>query len=175
MKRLVCSAAVASALLAITAIPSGAAVLNISGVSSEAGTPYDDTYSFRLPTTETVDISGGEMNIASFTLSGLPISYTFDPSTLPTGFNSFYSFDGSTTLGPGTYSLVVTGTGGEGTKFPGNFSFYGGLISTSGAISPVPIPGTLVLFLSGLGLLGFWGWAKGRKPGFEMGSPEATA
>ena len=145
MKRLICSAAVASALLAATAIPSGAAVLNISGVSSEAGTPYDDTYSFRLPTTETVDVAGGEMNIASFTLTGLPISYTFNPSTLPT-FDSLYSFDGSATLGPGTYSLVVTGTGGEGTTFPGNFSFYGGVITTSGAISPVPIPGTLVLF-----------------------------
>jgi hypothetical protein len=175
MKRLICSAAVASALLAITAIPSGAAVLNISGVSSEAGTPYDDTYTFRLPTTETVDISGGEMNIASFTLAGLPISYTFDPSTLPTTFNSFYSFDGMTTLGPGTYSLVVSGTGGEGTKFPGNFSFYGGTITTSGAISPVPIPGTAVLFLSGLGLLGFWGWTKGRKSGLEAASPGAMA
>ena len=122
MKRLICSAAVASALLAATAIPSGAAVLNISGVSSEAGTPYDDTYSFRLPTTETVDVAGGEMNIASFTLTGLPISYTFNPSTLPTGFNSLYSFDGSATLGPGNYSLVVTGTG-RGDDFSRKFFF----------------------------------------------------
>ena len=175
MKRLVCSAAVASALLAITAIPSGAAVINISGVSSEAGTVYDDTYSFRLLTSETVDVMGGEMNISKFTLTGLPISYTFTPSTLPTGFNSFYAFDGSATLGPGTYSLVVTGTGGEGTKFPGNFSFYGGEITTSGPISPVPIPGTAVLFLSGLGLLGFWGWTKGWKSGSEAVSPEAMA
>jgi hypothetical protein len=175
MKRLICSAAVASALLAITAIPSGAAVLNISGASTEAATPYDDTYTFRLPTTETVDIIGGEMNIASFMLKGLPISYTFDPSTLPTGFNSFYSFDGVGTLGPGTYSLVVTGTGGKGATFPGSFSFYGGTITTSGAISPVPIPGTAVLFLTGLGLLGFWGWTKGRKSGLELAPPEAMA
>jgi hypothetical protein len=173
MKRLICSGAVASALLAITAIPSGAAVINISGVSSEAGTPYDDTYSFHLPKSETVDVMGGEMNIATFTLTGLPISYTFNPSTLPTGFNSTYSFDGSAVLGPGNYSLVITGTGGEGTKFPGNFSFYGGEITTSGPISPVPIPGTSVLLLSGLALLGFWGWTKGSKPGLEPAAPEA--
>ena len=176
MKRLICSAAVASALLAITAIPSGAAVINISGVSMGGTTTYDETYTFRLPKTETVQVAGGETNIEDFTLKGLPISYTFTPSTLPTGFNKMYGFSsGMDTLGPGIYSLVVTGTGGYGTTFPGNFSFYGGTITTSGPISPVPIPGTAVLFLSGLGLLGFWGWTKGWKSGLPLASPEATA
>jgi hypothetical protein len=56
----------------------------------------------------------------------------------------------------------VTGTAGANFgNFGANFTAKG----LSSSITPTPIPGTLVLFLSGLGLLGFWGWTKRRKGG----------
>jgi hypothetical protein len=169
MKRLICSAAVASALLAVTAIPSGAGTIDLLGMSSVAGTAYDTTYSFNLPTTETVMVAGAEFNIAPFTITGLPFSVT---STPPPSFGNPSLFDASGSLGPGNYSLTVMGTGGTA-LIP--ISLYAGFITTSGSVSPVPIPGTLVLFLSGLGLLGFWGWTKGRKGGLGSASLEAAA
>ena len=173
MKRFICSAAVASALLAATAIPSGAATIDLTGFSTEPSTVYDDTYNFTLPTTETVSVSGAEFNIASMTLTGLSFSVPTTPTTTTVG--SAGSFFGSGSLGPGTYSLVVAGTGG--TPVPGNISLYSGFIDTSGSLgpSPVPIPGALALFASGLGLLGFWSRTKGRKAGLGSASLEATA
>ena len=79
MKRLMCSAAIASALLAATAIPSGAAVIDLLGMSSVAGTTYDDYLLVHLPTTETVMVAGAEFNIAPFTVTGLPFSVTSTP------------------------------------------------------------------------------------------------
>lgn len=169
MKRFICSAAVASALLAATAIPSGAAVIDLVGMSSVAGTTYDETYSFTLPTTESVMVSGAEFNIAPFTLTGLPFTITPTPSPM---FDVASLFSGSGSLSAGTYSLVVAGTGGE-TGIP--ISLYSGFITTSGSITPTPIPGTLALFASGLGLLGFWGWKKRRKAGSGSASLEAVA
>ena len=177
MKRLICSAAVASALLAATAIPSGAASVGLFGMSTEANTTYDDTYMIHVSTPETVMISGGEFNIADFSISG-PISLTFSPgppptpSTTPAGTGEFFS--GSAMLAAGNYTFVVTGTGNPGTPF--GYSSYGGAISGPDmSITATPIPGSLVLFVSGLGLLGFWGWAKGRKGGSGSASMEAAA
>lgn len=169
MKRFICSTAVASALLAATAIPSGAAVIDLVGMSSVAGTSYDETYSFTLPTTESVMVSGAEFNIAPFTVTGLPFSVSSTPTP---SFGSPSLFDGSGSLGPGFYSLTVMGTGGTA-LIP--ISLYSGFITTSGSITPTPIPGTLLLFTSGLGLLGFWGWNKRRKAGSGSASLEAVA
>jgi hypothetical protein len=159
MKRLICFAAVASALFAATSVPSRADTIDMLGMSSVPGTVYDTTYSFHLPTTETVSISGAEFNIDPFTITG-PFSVSFTP---PPAFGSASLFNGFETLAAGTYSFLVTGTGG--TTSPGNISLYSGFITTSGAISPVPIPGSLALFATGLGLLGVWGWTKKRKTG----------
>ena len=78
MKRLICSAAVASALLAVTAIPSGANTVNLGdipptaliGGNSSVGTTYDTTWSFTLPSAEHVVIQGSEFNIAPSPLRG---------------------------------------------------------------------------------------------------------
>jgi hypothetical protein len=176
MKRLICSAAVASALLAATAIPSRAATIGLFGMSTETDTIYDDTYMIHVSTPGTVMISGGEFNIADFSISG-PISLTFSGvtptvSTTPAGTGEFFS--GSASLGTGNYSFVVTGTGTPATPF--GYSSYGGSIHGADmSISPVPIPGALALFASGLGLLGFWGWTKRRKAGLGSASLEAAA
>ena len=72
----------------------------------------------------------------------------------------------------GTFLLTVTGTAGAGFgNFGANFTASG----LTSSITETPIPGSLVLFLSGLGLLGFWGWAKGRKGGSGSASFEAAA
>ena len=176
MKRLICSAAVASALLAATAVPSGAASIGLFGMSAASPATYDDTYSFKVSgAPEMVVIAGSEFNIANFAISG-PFSVTTTPSPTTSAAAGIYgNFFASDTLGPGNYSFVVTGTGSPGT--PIGFSYYAGSINGSSisSVSPVPIPGTLVLFLSGLGVLGFWGWTKGRKGGLGSASMEAAA
>ena len=182
MKRLICSAAVASALLAATAVPSVAATISIMGMSAGNPATYDDIYTFHLTTPtsakETVTVAGGEFNIANFNITG-PSGFSLMTSPSPTtsnaaGVSGFFS--GSALLGSGNYSFTVTGTGIPGTPF--GFSAYNGNISANGkmgTLTPTPIPGTLVLFLSGLGVLGFWGWTKGRKGGLGSASMEAAA
>jgi len=176
MKRLICSAAVASALLAATAIPSGAITISlgdippagtIGGNSSNASSTYDDIWTFTLPTKETVDISGSEFNIASFNVSLPGITITDVPHAGPSS-----TFSGSGVLSAATYSLVVTGTG-ETTLSP--VSLYTGTIVGTPVVTATPIPGALALFASGLGLLGFWGRNKRRKAGSGSASLEAVA
>jgi hypothetical protein len=158
MKRLICSAAVASALLAAGAIPSSAATIGLFGLSTESDTVYDDTYSFHVSAAENVMIAGGEDNITGFNISApFTVTYTGD------------SFSGMGVLGIGNYSVVVSGTGNPGTL---GYSFYGGAIKGTN-ITPTPIPGTLALFASGLGLLGFWSWNKRRKARSGSASLEA--
>ena len=118
MKRLICSAAVASALLAVTAIPSGAVTVtdlaDLFGISTDNGHQYgllgNDTYTFTLPTTEFVSVVGAEFNIAPFTVTGHQV-YHFRIVQLRYGGSS--SFSGSGILAAGTYTLVVSGTGGK--------------------------------------------------------------
>ena len=112
MKRLICSAAVASALLAATAVPSGAASIGLFGMSAASPATYDDTYSFHVATSETVTVIGGEFNIANFAMTGpFTIDTVPSPTTSSTPTGTFGNFFGSATLGPGNYSFVVTGTG----------------------------------------------------------------
>ncbi len=173
MKRLICSAAVASALLAATAIPSGANTVNLGdipptatiGGNSSVATTYDTTWTFTLPTAEDVKIQGSEFDIAPFTLTGLTFSITSLPA--PT-LGSLSNFTGAGTLAAGTYNLLVSGTGGS------IGSLYSGTI-TGTAVTATPIPGALALFASGLGLLGFWGRNKRRKAGSGSASLEAVA
>ena len=55
---------------------------------------------------------------------------------------------------PGSYFLKVTGTAGENLTYSGTLG-----------LSPIPLPGTIALFVGGLGLLGFAGARKGRRSG----------
>ena len=75
--------------------------------------------------------------------------------------------------GPGTYSLTVTGTAGTAAFW--HISELLPAAWSPAVITATPIPGTLVLFASGLGLLGFWGWNKRRKAGSGSASLEAVA
>lgn len=174
---LICSVAVAGISLAATAIPSKANGIALYGLSTETETTYDDSYSVKVTTSQDVYISGSEFNIANFAVSG-PITVTTIPSptvaTVPVG--SWGTFSGEGLLTPGNYTFVVTGMGtaGDGP----NLSLYGGALfetTPGGGLTPTPIPGTIVLFLSGLGLLGFWGWTNGRKSGLGSASLEAAA
>jgi hypothetical protein len=184
MKRLICSAAVASALVAATTVPSGAVTLvtPISQFFTEGSTV---NLSFQIDLTG----SGGFIEV------GLPVtpqntmglaSEFFIPGFTATlkgpGVNMTQSAIGDslafmlkgTSLAIGDYFVTVTGTGPV-TNVAGG-SLAANIFSSSGStVSPVPIPGSLVLFLSGLGLLGFWGWTKRRKGGLGSASLEATA
>ncbi len=166
MKRLICSAAVASALLAATAVPSWANGIALYGVSTETDTSYNDVYSFKLTQAEDVFISGSEFNIADFKVSGLSFAITTIPNPTVSGtpVGIWGTFSGEGALAAGTYTFTVSGMGTPGDG-PGPSMYGGALFATTPSITqvpPVPIPGTLVLFVSGLGLLGFWGWNKGR-------------
>jgi hypothetical protein len=166
MKRFICSTAVASALLAVTVVPSWANGIALFGLSTEADTVYNDTYSFHVSTSENVYVTGSEFNIANFSVSG-PFSVTITPTTtVSTTTGTYGNFFGEAMLTSGNYTFVISGTGNPGATL-GNSNYGGSIFATSAnvlsPISPTPIPGALVLFASGLGLLGFWGWNKGRK------------
>ena len=168
MKRLIGSAVISSALLAASAIPSAATTTTIADIGGNASvmTTYDTTYSFTLPHTELVAISGVEFNIDPFsvTLSG-PSSMNFTYTPTP-GPDIAASFSGSADLTAGIYSLLITGTGDA----PGSpYSVYNGQVT--GLVTPTPIPGALALFGGGLGFIGLWGWNKRRKAGLADSLP----
>jgi hypothetical protein len=145
MKQIIKSIAVAGVLLAASIASAAASTLlvTLGGVDQLS---YNTSYSFDLSSSEPVTINGGGFDIGSFKISG-PITVTTDPSpTTTTG--GVFSFFGEATLGPGDYTIKITGTGSSG------FNFYGGTV-----VDPAPIPGTLALLLGGLVLLCFWGWS----------------
>lgn len=168
MKGLICSAAVASALLAVTTVPSGAvSVFDNVGIGS-----FDKTYVFTTSGLPLTIIGGAENFIGPFdfkiTQGGTKV---FDFMTM--GPNaSFCGGSGCPEPFSGSFLLTVTGTG------TASFASFGAQINGSGltsSITQTPIPGSLVLFLSGLGLLGFWGWTKRRPAGLRSSSMEAAA
>ncbi len=146
MNRLIYSAAVASSFLMATALPSrantvdlGALPAPISGFSSPSDvTTYDYT------TVGDKVIATGKEAYGTFTISGMTLTFT-------SLGNGAYDFYGTELVHPGSDSLTVTATGG------GPSSFY------AGELSAVPLPGTLALFIGGLGLLGFVGLNKRRR------------
>ena len=164
MKRLICSAAVASVLLGASVIPSGATtVIGTDATFTSAGS-FDNPVGFILTSSENVDIAGSTTTL----IPSLSVSLSDVPTTLPYP-ESIPVISGvwneTFTLAAGTYSVLFAGTSPTGT------SGYSGQIT----ISAVPIPGALVLFASGLGLLGFLGWNKKRKAGSGSASLEAVA
>ena len=178
MKRLICSAAVATALLALTAIPSGAVTTTCvsfpCGFGNNPAVALTDTVDFTLGSSERVTISGNGFLIPDLSLSLNTSPTTPVPVSFPTPFGTAVPvFDLSTLLAAGSYILTIAGTGSS-MIFPGPItltSSYAGSV----AVSPVPLPGSLVLFASGMGLLGLWGWTKRRKTGLGSTSLEAAA
>ena len=119
MKRLICSAAVASALLAVTAVPSGArSLIALPGGSSVAGTNYDTVSLFVLHCPRpnlVVVISGSNPTSVILTFTGSPRASQHYSIRM----HRFAHVDGlllsptcSGTMPAGTYTLVVGGTGG---------------------------------------------------------------
>jgi hypothetical protein len=171
MKRLICSAAVASALLAATAVPSGA----VSVFDTVGPGAFDLTYTFTTTGSPLVISNGSEYNIGPFDFKiteGTKTVFDVSNSGPPMSMSFCMSPGCSESFGPATFLLTVTGTAGAG------FGNFGANFTSSGltsSITPTPIPGTLALFASGLGLLGFWGWNKRRKTGSGSDSFEAAA
>ena len=168
MKRFICSAAIATALLGASVISSSAStVIPYSGSFDVTGTgtvDFSNGTGFTLTGPETVSITGSETKISPITVTLSEVSPS--PGTVDSVTSSSWTITES--LAAGVYSLLVAGTANAGQ------SSYSGQI-VIGAVSPVPIPGALVLFASGLGLLGFWGWSKRRKVGSGLDSLNAVA
>ena len=142
-----------------------------------AGTSYDTTYSFTLTTRNL-----SQSQVPSSTSPNSAFGSCLDFQVLRAPQHTcislqrpvpFRSWAVATCRSRGTYSLVVNGNRGRLTTVGANFRLRSAPLRSS--VSPVPIPGSLVLFVSGLGLLGFWGWAKGRKGGSGSASFEAAA
>jgi hypothetical protein len=174
MKRFICSAAVASALLAATVVPSGAVTVGDTFASSGPSDPvsFDLTYNFTTTGSPLVMSAASETNITDFsfvlTKGGTIQSSTFVSSP---AFDIFCS--DCTVMTAGTFVLTVMGI--AETASGGNFTATFSAPGLTSSISQTPIPGTLVLFVSGLGLLGFWGFSKGRKAESGTTSLEAIA
>ncbi len=168
---LICSAAIASAMLAATAIPSRAATI-VDVVETPLTGAVNFTYDITLSAASTLTVNGFEANIGDFVaaLSTQGGSLITSASQMPSSPPFFFML-GPEMLAAGTYVLSVTGTDAP----PGGFGVKVSDTSNTISLTPTPIPGTLVLFVSGLGLLGFWGWNKGRKAGSDSGSLEAVA
>src|SRR5262249_12099390 len=109
----------------------------------------------------------------SLTLNTAPTTHIPVTFPIPMFGTAFGNFDLSKVLAAGSYILTIAGTGSSMTFGTTTItSSYGGSVS----LSPVPIPGSFVLFASaGMGLLGFWGWSKRRKGSLGSSSLEAAA
>jgi len=168
MKRFICSAAIATALLGASVISSSAStVIPYSGSFDVTGTgtvDFSNGTGFTLTGPETVSITGSETKISPITVTLSEVSPS--PGTVDSVTSSSWTI--TENLAAGVYNLLVAGTANTG------LSGYSGQI-VIGAVSPVPIPGALVLSASGLGLLGFWGWSKRRKVGSGLDSLNAVA
>jgi hypothetical protein len=170
MKRLVCSFAVAIACLSATALPSRATTIDVPPggtfsdyfVDPSSSVNFTDTYTIDMLTAGTINVSGVSFSMEPFTLSlaGLTFSYVPPPAVgEPTNFSALGY------LGVGDYTLTVTGTAPKG-----DFSNYAGSV----VLDPAPLPGTLALFVGGLGLLGLLAWHKNRKTRSTAVSLEVT-
>jgi hypothetical protein len=130
--------------------------------------PVSFSFDVTLTTPGTLTINGFEAGIADFVAAlsqggHLVTSASQVPDTPP------FFFSLTEPMASGTYLFKVTGNADTGA--------FGLKIGSTNApfVSTVPIPGSLVLFLSGLSLLGFWGWTKRRKGGSGSSSLEAAA
>lgn len=152
MNRLICCAAVVSALLATTAVPSFANTVALGDVPPTEDIPgvfttgaFTTVYDYTLLSPADAIIVSGTSTFTTFNsiTPGLTLVFTPIPSE-----SGFYSFIGREAVAPGSDSFTLQGSG-TGIYF--------------GSVSAAPLPGTLALFASGLGFLGFWVWNKGRK------------
>ncbi len=155
MGQLFKAAVIAGVLLAASAVPSLASTVINIGNSGKA--VYDDTYAIDLTAQSTVTVSGLDLSISPFSavLPGVTIT------NIATGVPPIEAFFGSDVLAAGDYTLTITGSAVSPLA---PFSFYGGTVTLTpfvgGGASTTPLPGTFVLFLAGLGMLGFLGWRK---------------
>src|SRR5208282_5980774 len=117
MKRLICSAAVASVLLGASVIPSGANTVIGTDATFTSPGAFDNPVGFGLGTPEKVNIAGSINGSPDTPLSVPPFSVTLiEPSPPPVSISVVSGVWNETfTLAAGAYSLVFTGTAPTGT------------------------------------------------------------
>lgn len=134
--------------------------------SNTVNGPFTDLWTFNLGTTSAVatSITNVEVSIGAFSAGGingfsawLNGIQLFGPTSVvgPNGGVTVKTqvLSGATTLPPGIYQLKIVGTSITGA----NASYGGNIVAT-----PVPEPETYLMFLAGLGAVGFL--ARRRSP-----------
>jgi hypothetical protein len=174
MRQSFIAGAVALAAVVGTALPASAVTFNL-GTINEGTTqlPFDntvtgsfsDSYLFTLSNTATFQraaVTDSFSQISNFAIQlfnavgSVPTSFV--PGQVASSIPGFGAAEtGPSPLAAGTYALVVTGTAGAPTLYSGNATFQ---------VSPIPIPGALVMMGSALaGLAGFRALRARRRSG----------
>lgn len=131
------------------------------GIGEQPCAPCTITTDFTLPVSESISILLGVLPADAIaplvTIQGGPLplpstTIALTPSSGPDGIEDYTAVYGALLAG----SYVLT-TSADAVSLSGNVSF-----GTSDPPS-TPIPGSLALFLGGLGLIGIFAWTKGRR------------
>jgi hypothetical protein len=189
LKRFAHTTALVASVLGAWVMPSGANQINpvnFGSITPNGGeqdffpsdsvlNAFNDIYEFTLDSGEHYGVSLSVTTGLNATSPISPSGWTaelFSGTPVGTAIPPIYTTSGATLSfanvilqGGSSYYIDLVGTG------TGKNSNYSGLLS----IDPLPIPGALPLFATGLGLLGFLAWRKMRRSQPELGSTSLKA
>jgi hypothetical protein len=164
---------IAACALMLAIGPANAATFEVFNASGTFTDPFNDT--LPLTGTLTVDITSGVISNSSLHLENEPwtIIISQNPDVVVPHYdlaiqtpvlNSDFSHDTLFIVLSVTPSMLVVDQGGliiSGSAALKDAGFTINLVGT-GALTPAPLPDTLPLFATGLGIMGLFGWRRKR-------------